>query len=89
MDINDNIHIKSFRGASVGCIVDYVKPYTKFKPDTFVLHCGTNDLRSEKCSNEVATNIINLAKEIKTKEKDIISSSVVTSQTYRDDIARR
>ena len=73
-----NITIKSFPGASVECMVDYVKPSTKFKPDTFVLHCGTNDLRSEKGSIEIATNIINLAKEIKTNENDIIISSLVT-----------
>ena len=78
MDINDNIHIKSFPGASVECMIDYVKPSTKFKPDTFALHCGTNDLRSEKSSIEIATNIINLAKEIKTNENDIIISSLVT-----------
>ena len=48
MDINGIIHIKSFRGASVEYMVDYVKPSIKFKPDTFVLHCGPNDLRSEK-----------------------------------------
>ena len=78
LDINDKIHIKSFPGAIVGCMVDYVKPSIKFKPDTFVLHCGTNDLRSEKSSNQIATDIINLAKETKTDENNIIISSLVT-----------
>ena len=37
----------------------------KFKPDTILLHCGTNDLRTEKSAEEISLSIINLAKKIK------------------------
>ena len=78
METNDKVHIKSFPGASVGGMVDYVKPSLKFNPDTFLLHCGSNDLRSDKSSEEIATSIINLAKYIKLDENNVISSSIVT-----------
>ena len=78
METNDKVHIKSFPGGSVGCIVDYVKPSLKFNPDTFLKHCGTNDLRSDKSSEEIATSIIDLAKDIKTDENNVIISSIVT-----------
>ena len=59
MDINDNIHIKSFRGASVEGMVDYVKPFVKFKPDTFVLHCLTNLAKEIKTNeNDIISSII-------------------------------
>ena len=36
METNDEVHIKSFPGASVECMVDNVKPSLKFNPDTFL-----------------------------------------------------
>ena len=78
METNDKVHIKSFPGASVGCMVDCVKPSLKYNSDTFLLHCETNDLRSEKSSEEIATSIINLAKDIKSDENNVIISSIVT-----------
>ena len=79
IETNDKLHIKSFPGASVGCLVDYVKHSLKFNPDTFLLHCETNDLRSDKISEEIETIIINLAEDIKSNENNVIISSIITS----------
>ena len=43
----ENIFVKSFPGAKTSCMHDYVKPSLKLKSDLFILHCGTNDLKSE------------------------------------------
>ena len=40
---------------------DYVKPSLKFKSDLFILHCGTNDLKSEKPPEVIANEIVKLA----------------------------
>ena len=44
----EKLYVKSFSGATVSCMTDYVKPTMKFNPDAVLIHCGTNDLRSEK-----------------------------------------
>ena len=35
---NDRIYIKSFPGATVGCMKDYSKPSLEFKRDVILLH---------------------------------------------------
>ena len=57
----ENIFVKSFPGAKTSCMHDYVKPSLKFKSDLFILHCGTNDLKSEKHPEVIANEIVNLA----------------------------
>ena len=40
---------------------NFVKPSVKRCPDHFILHVGTNDLPSDKSSEEIARSIIDLA----------------------------
>ena len=54
-------YVKTFFGATVSCMEDYMKPSLKNSPYHFILHVGTNDLSSEKCSVEIAVSIINMA----------------------------
>ena len=44
------IYVKSFSGATVSCMEDYMKPSIRNSPEHFILHVGTNDLYSEKSS---------------------------------------
>ena len=59
------ICVKTFSGAMVSCMEDYMKPSLRNPPDHLILHVGTNDLSSEKCSREIAESIINLACRLK------------------------
>ena len=45
MSKQDKMYIKSFPGATIQCMHDYIKRSLKFQPDTILLHCGTNDVR--------------------------------------------
>ena len=76
MSNKEKVYIRSFPGATVECMRDYVQPSLKFNPDAILLHCGTNDLRTDKCAEEIANNIINLAKKMKSNENEIIISSI-------------
>ena len=38
------IYVKSFSGATVSCMEDYMKPSIRNSPEHFILHVGTNDL---------------------------------------------
>ena len=61
IQINCKIYVKTFSGATVSYMEDYVKPSLRNPPDHFILHVGTNDLSSEKSSMEIAKSMINLA----------------------------
>ena len=75
---NDKIYIKSFPGAMVECMRDYVQPTLRHNPDLIVIHIKTNDLKTEETSEEIARSIINLAKDIKTTTNEVMISSVTT-----------
>ena len=48
------------------CFLIYILvPYAFRPPDHVILHVGTNDLSSEKCSMEIAESIANLACRLK------------------------
>ena len=63
MSNKEKVYIQSFPGATVGCMRDYVKQSLKFNPDAILLYCGMNDLRTDKCAEEIANNIINSSDE--------------------------
>lgn len=73
--------VKSFSGATTACMKDYVKPSLKYKPSLVVLHCGTNDLKICNDSEQIATNVVNLAMQISSQETKVSVSSL----TSRDD----
>ena len=41
---NCKIYVKTFSGAMVSCMEDYMKPSLRNPPDHFILHVGKNDL---------------------------------------------
>ena len=45
---NEKIYVKCFPGADVNDMKDYVKPTVKRNSELVILHCGTNDLKTEK-----------------------------------------
>ena len=72
------VKVRSFPGAKISCMVDHVKPTIREDtPDNIILHAGTNDLRSEKTSSQIAKAIIELAMSLKTDENSVIVSSIV------------
>ena len=51
--------VKSFSGASVEDMVDYIKPTIKNQPDEIILHVGTNNLKKGN-PREIAEKIVDL-----------------------------
>ena len=62
---NCKIFVKTFSGAMVSCMDDYMKPSLINLLHHFTLHVGTNDLSYEKSSMEIAESIINLTCRLK------------------------
>ena len=74
---NDKVFIKSFPGAKIECMKDYVKPSLKYNPALLIVHMGTNDLRTEKSQEDIAESITNLSRDIKTNENEVVISGIV------------
>ena len=84
---NEKVFVKSFSGAIVKQMYHYAIPSLEYEPDRVILHVGTNELRSSKPANSIATEIIDLANSIKTQENDIIISSIVSRGDHLNDKA--
>ena len=54
----------------------YVKPTLEEKPDTIILHMGTNDLRSEDEPDKIANDIVDVAVACKQTGCEIIISAL-------------
>ena len=78
---NEKLFVKSFSGANVADMVDYARPTVRKESDLIVLHAGTNDLRSSKTPENIASDIMKLALEIKSANNEVILSSIL----FRDD----
>ena len=74
----NNVHVKCFPGATTSDMADYIKPTMRRDPDVVVLHVGTNDLRSDSSSKEIAKSVMDIATNMKTEENDIIVSSIIS-----------
>ena len=55
---------KSFPGATISDMEDYVKPLTRKSPQKMILHVGTNDLRTSS-PKAIADSIINLVTQVR------------------------
>ena len=78
MKSNERVFVKSFPGATITDMKDYVRPTLKREPDLLVVHIGTNDLRSELTPNQIAVNIMKLATDVKNEKNDVIVSGITT-----------
>ena len=64
LSTNDkHVAVKSFSGARIADMEDYLKPLLRKKPDEIILHVGTNNIRDES-SRSVAEGIVNLVTQI-------------------------
>ena len=45
---NCEVYVKSFSGAKVMCMEDYVKPTLREMPTHIIFHVGTNDVPTKK-----------------------------------------
>ena len=68
---------KTFSGTKIACMNDYLKPSVRSSTDHFILHVGTNDLSSDKSSEEITRSIIDLATSIKNEKYDVSISNII------------
>ena len=77
-EVGHQVVVKSFVGATTSNMSHYVKPTLDKEPDQIILHAGTNDI-GKLSPNEIADNIVNLAREIESStDAQVIISELVT-----------
>ena len=62
---NCKVFVKSFSGAKVRCMEDYIQPTLRETPSHVILHVGTNDVTTKQDPQQIAESVINLAVKIK------------------------
>ena len=77
LEANCKVFVKTFSGATVSCMGDYMKPSLRNPPDHFILHVGTNDLGSDKSPTEIGKSIVNLACQLKNEKHDVSVSTII------------
>ena len=53
-DNNIKVVVKCFNGLKTKDMMTYIKPPLKHNPDRFIIHVGTNDLRSNQDPETIA-----------------------------------
>ena len=59
-----DVQLKTFGGAKIEDMRDYVMPTLRARPEALILHCGTNNLKNEN-EERLANKIVALAVDIK------------------------
>ena len=70
------IYVKSFPGAKISCMKDYVKPSLRNTANHFILHVGKNDLNPNQTSEVITKEIYDLATSLKNKQHDVSISDI-------------
>ena len=68
--------VKTFSGATVEDMESYMVPTLSKKPDGLIIHCGTNNLRSDE-PEETAKKIVNVALEASRTVRSVAVSSIL------------
>ena len=77
MNANEKVYVKTFSGATVEDMVHHAKPSQLYTPDLFILHVGTNSLRSSKTPCEISNDILKLAIDLKTDKNEVLISGII------------
>ena len=74
---SDKLYLKSFNGATTEDMKSYIIPSKTRENDLYIIHTGSNDLRTPMSPEDIANNITALAKSIKSDENEVIISSII------------
>ena len=77
-DTNNHVVVKSFAGATIEDMEDYLKPIIRKRPESIILHVGTNDLKNLS-PKQVAEGFANLGSQIneESPNTNIVISSII------------
>ena len=74
---NKKIIVKNFSRSTTEDMMTYIIPPLKRNPDRFIIHVGTNDLRSNQDPETIGRNIVEVVYNSKTDTNKVLISSIV------------
>ena len=77
---HSRVYIRPSLSAKVRCMEDHIKPVLRNKPDHIIFHIGTNDIQSNKNSEDIANSIIELVLSAKSESCDASISNIVVGK---------
>ena len=80
--------MKTFCDSTINNLEHYSKPPFERNPDLVILHIGTNDIKSNKSPSEMASNIHELAKQMKQRERKVVISALIP-RNDSEELAKR
>ena len=81
--------MQHFPGAKTDDMKSYLVLTIKQNPETIVIHCGTNDLKTEKGHRKIADKILGLAHQCKTDDNTVMISGIVPRNDNLNDDASK
>ena len=81
--------MQHFPGAKTDDMKSYLVLTIKQNPETIVIHCGTNDLKTEKGHRKIADKILGLAHQGKTDDNTVMISGIVPRNDNLNDDASK
>ena len=86
-EVSDNyekVVVKQFSVSTTEDIMTYIKPPLKCNPDSFIIHVGTNNLRSDQDRETTVRNVVDVANNNKTNiNKKLISSIICLCESWQ------
>ena len=65
-------------------VLEYLKPIQRdLDPEAYVIHIGTNDLKTDKTPDEIFSEILRLINELKTDKNRIAVSAMLIIQKMK------
>ena len=72
-----NVYLRSFTGAKVKCMKDYVKPCIRENDPDQIMHVRTNEMNSELLPERIAKSVIDVAKNEKIDTRSVNISGII------------
>jgi len=73
---NTKVLNNSFSRATTEKMMYYIQPSKNEEANIYLLHFGTNNLRTDASSKEIADNIVNIALELKNESNEVCVSEI-------------
>ena len=82
--------MRSFPGATMADMVNYLQPSLATKPKAIIFHVKTNDLKNSSSAGNVAEKILNLGNMIATNSPNTsVTISVITQRSDEESLERK
>ena len=85
---NSKVQVSSFPGCTTIDMADHIRPIVRRKPDSIIIHVGTNSLRNSNSSRECADEIVDIGRMVD-QEGISVAISSLTARADDNDLAKR